>query len=69
MNVNVDKLKGRIRELGYTQSDVAKLMEIDPSTLNGKINDPTGKRMSVADAGKLARILDIEVMTEYFFYA
>jgi transcriptional regulator with XRE-family HTH domain len=56
-----------MKELGYTQENVADAMGINPSSLNRKINDSTGKQMSLADARNIGRILTIGNMLDYFF--
>ena len=37
--VNANKIKGRMRELGITQADVAKFLNVAQPTVNQKINN------------------------------
>lgn len=67
MLVNCQKIKARMVELGTNQSEVATKMGIDRSTLNSKVNDSEGKRLTLGDAFKLCDILQIEDPTMYFF--
>ena len=66
--VNTNKLKGRIVELGFTQTDAAECLGIAQSTFNQKINNV--RPMDLNEADKLAewlKIPDTEYGT-YFFY-
>lgn len=54
--VNINKLKGRMVELGLSMSDVAVKMGINQTTLYRKFaNDGAG--LSILDAQKLVEIL------------
>ena len=55
--VNTNKLKGRIVENGYKQSDVAAFLNIAQPTLNQKINNI--RPMDLDEAEKLAQFLHI----------
>ena len=56
--LNVNKIKGRMRELQIVQADVAKRLNIAESTASQKIN---GKRpMDLEEAQALADMLGIE---------
>lgn len=65
--MNVNKIKGRMVELGYTQELLAKKFGVDTSTINRKINYSDGSKLTVADAQKLIEILQIDNPMEYFF--
>lgn len=65
--VNCLKIKARMVECALNQRNLAKAMNLDLSTLNRKINDSTGRFLTVLDAGKLVKILKIENPVEYFF--
>lgn len=67
MILNYQKIKARIVEIGTNQSEVATEMGIDRSTLNSKINDPEGKRLTLDDIFKLCDILQIDDPRPYFF--
>lgn len=65
--LNTNKIKGRMRELGLVQSDVAKCLGLAGPTVSQKIN---GKRpMDLDEAKALADILKIEnsEFGSYFF--
>lgn len=67
--INTRKLKARIQEMGFTQSIVAEKIGIDPSSLNKKVNDMSGKNLSIEEVEKLCDILQIpaEFRDKYFF--
>lgn len=67
MLVNCQKIKARMVELGTNQGKVAEAMNIDRSTLNAKINDASGSRLTLEDISALIEILEIEDAKEYFF--
>ena len=67
MLVNCQKIKARMVELGTNQGKVADEMGIDRSTLNAKINDAFGKRLTLEDMFALCKILEIADAREYFF--
>lgn len=66
--INVNKIKARMVELGYTQERLANEMGVDTSTINRKINYSDGSKLTVLEAYKLTEILSIENPTDYFFY-
>lgn len=66
--LNVQKVKGRMKEMNITQEQLAKRLKMNPSTLNRKINDPTGRLLSIAEAKEIKEYLAIEMPDEYFFY-
>ena len=61
------KLKGRIKEKGYTQNDVAKAINKDKSTLNLKLNNQY--LFSQDEIQKIIDFLQIPAteIKEYFF--
>lgn len=65
--VNTLKLKARIVELGLTQKDVAKYLNIASSTASQKINNV--RPMYLKEADLLADLLKINTIQfgEYFF--
>lgn len=67
MLVNCQKIKARMVELGTNQGEVANAMGIDRSTLNAKINDASGSRITLEEIDALCKILEIEDAREYFF--
>lgn len=67
MLVNCQKIKARMVELGTNQGKVADEMGIDRSTLNAKINDASGSRITLEEIYALCKILKIDDEREYFF--
>lgn len=65
--VNSNKLKGRIVELGLTQRDIAKALNVALPTVSQKLNNV--RPMDVEEAFIIADVLDIsdEDFREYFF--
>ncbi len=66
--VNVNKLRGKIVELGLTTADVAEKMGIDRSTLYRKLNEPD-EGFTVKEVADLAKILNLtanELNTIFF---
>lgn len=67
--LNGNKIKGRMRELGIVQADVAKRLNVAEATVSLKLN---GKRpMDLDEAKELADMLNIsnEQFGAYFFSA
>lgn len=65
--LNSNKIKGRMKELGIIQADVAKRLELAEPTVSQKIN---GKRpMDLNEARALAEMLHIDnsEFGTYFF--
>ena len=67
MQFEHNKLKGRIKEKGFTQEDVSKHLDIAPSTFSVKINGNVF--FNQEEIEKLASLLKIpdEQYKEYFF--
>lgn len=65
--INTNKIKGRLAELGLTQKDVSKALNIAQPTANQKINNV--RPMDLNEAEKLAILLQITSaqFNEYFF--
>lgn len=66
--INSNKLKGRIVEMGLSQSLVANHLNISQPTLSQKINNL--REMDLSEAEKLAELLHIpdSEYGSYFFY-
>ncbi len=65
--LNTNKIKGRMKELGFVQADVAKRLKLAEPTVSQKIN---GKRpMDLNEARALAEMLHIDnsEFGTYFF--
>ena len=67
MTYNYSKLLGRIKEKGYTQSDVARGAGITSGTLSAKLNNK-GK-FTQQEMDDICRLLDIscDEIGSYFF--
>lgn len=67
--INVLKIKGRMKEKNLTQEALAEKMELNPSTLNYKINSENGEYLSISEVEKLIDILEIpkSELSFYFF--
>ena len=65
--INSNKLKGRMKELEITQSDVAKHLNIAQATANQKINNT--RPFGLEEVEKLCELLDIgpQEFGDYFF--
>lgn len=65
--LNTNKIKGRMRELGIVQKDVAEALNIQPPTASQKINGI--RPMSLDEAKELALLLKIDPADfgAYFF--
>ena len=56
--INSNKIKGRMAELGITQKDVSKALDIAPPTVSQKINNV--RPMDLNEAEALAKMLKIQ---------
>lgn len=65
--INTAKIKGRMAELELTQSDVAKVLELAPSTVSQKLNNV--RALSLDEAEELSTLLNINVgdFGKFFF--
>lgn len=54
---DIAKLKGKIAEKGFNQSQLAKIISMDRTTLNRKLK--TGEEFSIKEAEKIALALDL----------
>ena len=57
--MNIDMLKGKIREHGMTQNDVAEKMGLSLSRFNAKLNETAGAEFSLGEAKALKRVLGL----------
>lgn len=55
--MNVMKLKGKIREKGFTQEKLAKRINIDKSTLSRRLSD--GETFTIGEANKITCALGL----------
>lgn len=66
--INSNRIKGRLVEMGMTNKDVAKELNLALSTVSQKINNI--RPMTLTEAEKLRKLLKIKdsEFTAYFFY-
>ena len=57
--VNTSLLKSKLKAKDLTQADVAKMLGIDTSTFNRKINNSEGDCITVKEVDQLTEILNI----------
>ena len=62
--INANLIKARIVEMGMTQEQVAKQMQISPKTLSIKLKTGT---FGLVEADKMIEILKITDPARYFF--
>ena len=67
--IRTNVIKEQMRKRGLTQVQMAKRLGIDPATLNRKINNIDGCKISVREANEIASILDFpkEYLVDIFF--
>ena len=58
--VNINKLKGKIVEKGLNVSKLAKLINVDTSTLYRKINN-NGDTLTIKEADSIVKILNLSL--------
>lgn len=65
--INSNKIKARMVECGLVQSDIAKVLGIQQSTANQKLNNV--RPLTLSEAGKLQDVLKIpdSEFANYFF--
>lgn len=67
--VDTKEIKAQLKRAGMTQTELARMVEMDPSTLNRKINNAEGETLTVKEATNIAEMLKIprEFLTDIFF--
>jgi len=63
--LDFNKLKGKIKEKGMTQVELAKRVGISPSVMNQKLNNKSD--FTLMESFVIAKILGIDDMNAYFF--
>lgn len=58
MRTNMNLLKGKLREHGYTQSEVAEKIGMDSSTFSRKVS-AEGLKFTVGEMHAIARVLSL----------
>ena len=67
--MRVNLLKGKLREHGLTQGDVAEKMGISLSRFNAKLNEREGAEFSLGEVKALKSILGLTAkQTEQIFF-
>ncbi len=67
--MNINLLKGKIRENGLTQADVADRMGVSLSRFNAKLNGRGGAEFSLGEVQALRDMLSLTVkQTEQIFF-
>lgn len=69
MSVNVDKIKGKTRELRLTDEQVAKGIEMHPTTYSRKLNAECGETFTLKQIFALVDVLQFTKTeaTDIFF--
>lgn len=62
---NYDKLRGKIRECGYTEYLFAKKIKINPATLSAKFKNKS--EFTQSEMSRTKEILNLSRIDEYFF--
>lgn len=64
-----NEIKAQMKRVGITQEQMALKLNMNPATLNRKINEPNGKNLSVKEALEIGRILKLSpnTLTMIFF--
>lgn len=67
--VDVKELKAQLKRADTTQAELARVVDMDPSTLNRKINNEEGENLTVKEAFAIAEALKIprNMLTKIFF--
>lgn len=67
--IRSNEIKAQMKRKGIIQSELAKRIGINPSTLNRKINDVDGNKMTISEAARMCRELDLprEKVADIFF--
>lgn len=67
--IDVKEIKAQLKREGMTQADLARRVNMDPATLNRKINNVEGKTLTVKEATQIAETLKIprDMLTNIFF--
>ena len=60
--VDTKEIKAQLKRAGMTQTELARMVEMDPSTLNRKINNAE-EATNIAEMLKIPR----EILTDIFF--
>lgn len=66
--VNMQKLKGKMAEAGYTVDEMAGLISVSRQTLNRKLNHD-GTKITIREANELSNALNLSIfeLLDIFF--
>ena len=67
--IRTNEIKAQMKRKGMIQGDLAKRMDMNPATLSRKINDTDGVKMTINEAARMCKELDLpkEQWSEIFF--
>ena len=67
--IRTNEIKAQMKRKGMIQGDLAKRMNMDPSTLNRKINNEDGDKITVREVTRMCKELDLqkEQVADIFF--
>lgn len=67
--VRTNEIKAQMKRKGMTQEKLAEKLNINPSTLNRKINNVEGENLTVREATLIVSVLQIppELIENIFF--
>lgn len=67
--IDIKEIKAQLKRAGMTQAELARNVNMDPSTLNRKINNTEGETLTVKEATRIAETLKIprDMLTNIFF--
>lgn len=67
--VQTNEIKAQMKRKGMIQNELAKQMDMDPSTLNRKINDTDGEKITIKEVARMCKVLDLpkEQVADIFF--
>lgn len=67
--VNTREIKAQMQRKGMTQVMLTQKLGINPSTLNRKINNENGEKLTVKEAAEMAEALEFprNEITDIFF--
>lgn len=67
--IDTKEIKAQLKREGMTQAELARNVNMDPSTLNRKINNAEGEKLTVKEATRIAEVLKIprDMLTNIFF--
>lgn len=67
--IRTNEIKAQMKRIGITQTKLAEILKMNPSTLNRKINNLDGENLTVKEATEMIIALQIpkELIENIFF--